>query len=63
MKTITTKQITVQIKSVYGKQTIYPVCDDAILFAKLTGNKTLSQGDIATIKGLGYTIAVQPQTL
>ena len=57
------KQITVQIKSVYGKQTIYPVCENAIRFAKLTGNKTLSQENIATIKGLGYTIAVQQQTL
>ena len=57
------KQIKVLIKLVYGKQTIYPVCEDAVRFTQLTGNKTLSQENIATIKALGYGVAVQPQTL
>ena len=57
------KQITVSVKSVYGRQTIYPVCEQAKLFTHLTGNKTLSQSNIATIKALGYTITVEQPTL
>ena len=57
------KQITVAVKSVYGRQTIYPVCEQAKLLTSLTGNKTLSQSNIATIKALGYTIQVEQPTL
>ena len=57
------KQITVSVKSVYGRQTIYPVCEQAKLFTYLTGTKTLSQADISTIKALGYTITVEQPTL
>ena len=55
--------ITVSVKSVYGRQTIYPVCEQAKLLASLTGNKTLSQADISTIKALGYNITVEQPTL
>lgn len=51
-------KITVEIKSVYGVDRIYPVCDNAKRFTKLTGNKTLSQADIETIKALGFTVEV-----
>jgi len=55
--------ITVQIKNVYGNETVYPVCEKAKTFAALAGHKTLTRHAIAMIKALGYTITVQPQTI
>lgn len=55
--------ITVEIKQVYGNETIYPVCETAKLLTKLTGNKTLTRAALETIKQLGYSIAVQQVTL
>lgn len=55
--------ITVEIKSVYGVDRIYPVCDKAKMFTALTGNKTLSQIDIVQIKALGFTVEVQAPKL
>lgn len=55
--------ITVRIKQVYGRDTIYPVCETAQVFAKLTGKKTFSPWDISQIKTLGYTVNVEAQTL
>ena len=52
-------QITVRITSVYGSQTVYPVCDTALLLAKLAGFKTLPSHTIETIKSLGYSINVE----
>ena len=43
---IITMTITVSIKNVYGNDLIYPVCDKAIQFAKLTGKKTFSKHDL-----------------
>lgn len=58
-----TKQILVQKKNVYGNELIYPACDDAVMFTKLTGKKTLDMRDISTIKALGYEIAIKQETL
>ena len=55
--------ITVQIKSVYGNEMIYPICNTAKLLADLTGKKTLTRSAIDQIKALGYTIEVANQTL
>lgn len=55
--------ITVEIKQVYGNETIYPVCETAKLLTRLTGNKTLTRAALVTIKQLGYSIAVQQVTL
>ena len=52
-------KITVEIKSVFGTEKIYPACKDAQLFADIAGTKTLSRNVIAMIKGLGYTVAVK----
>ena len=51
-------QIKVSIKNVYGSDLIYPGCDNAKEFAKLTGTKTLSQSAIESIKRLGYAVEV-----
>lgn len=55
--------ITVAIRNVYGNELIYPICDTAHLLARLTGRKTFSHADIATIKKLGYEPVVQGATL
>ena len=48
--------IQVKVKQVYGKETIYPICNKAILFAKMVGQKTLTRDNLKVIKDLGYTI-------
>ena len=51
--------ITVSIRTHYGTQYIYPICDAAHKLCALTGKKTLSHRDIDLIKYLGYSIEVQ----
>lgn len=51
-------KIQVQIKQVYGNETIYPVCDIAKKFAVLLGTKTLTHKAIKDIKDLGYSVEV-----
>lgn len=55
--------IVVQIKSVYGKETVYPVCQKATLFAKLAQTKTLTSDTLAYIRALGYRIEVKQQEI
>jgi hypothetical protein len=57
------QKIIVEVKSVYGNDLIYPVSNNAILFAKIAGTKTLSPYVITTIKGLGYFIEVKVPNL
>ncbi len=52
----TTMQITVQIKSVYGEDKVYPVCEKAKLFASIARTTTLTTATIERIKELGYTL-------
>ena len=44
----------VEIKTVYGKDLIYPRCKRSILFTKLMGTKTISEDNIMLIKWLGF---------
>ena len=55
--------ITVAIKDVYGKRTIYPVSETAKLFARIAGTITLTPETIDAIKTLGYNIVVQQETI
>ena len=50
--------IQVRIKSVYGVDKVYPVCEKAKAFAKLAGQITLTHKEISIIKELGFTINV-----
>ena len=50
--------ITVEIKTEYGQERIYPVCDEAKSFAKIAGTKTLTRETCKLIKQLGYTFDV-----
>lgn len=56
-------KIQVQIRDVYGRQTAYPVCDKAKLFAKLAGTATLTHDARQIILALGYNIEVLPRQL
>jgi hypothetical protein len=53
---VPTPIIEVYIKHNYGAQVIYPHCGKAILFAEMLGQKTLTLGNLAHIKELGYKI-------
>lgn len=50
--------ITVQVRSVYGNDLVYPVDDQALLFARLVGAKTFNASQLHTIKALGYAVHV-----
>ena len=56
-------KIIVQIKNNYGTDLVYPVCDQAKIFAEIAGKKTLSNLNINLIKKLGYQVEVAKQTL
>lgn len=51
-------EIRVQVKSVYGEEKVYPVCEDAKTFAQLAGTKTLTRETLMLIRRLGYEIEV-----
>jgi hypothetical protein len=55
--------ITVRIANNYGTRAVYPVCESARKFAALIGTKTFTDRAIEQIKSLGYSIAVEQQTL
>lgn len=57
------KAITVAIRSVYGNERIYPVCDASKLFAELSRKKTLDRQDIQIIRSLGYRVAVASEEI
>lgn len=48
--------IQVTIKTVYGKDLIYPVDANAKVFTALIGQKTLTQAHLELIKSLGFKI-------
>jgi hypothetical protein len=54
-------EITVKRKTVYGNETIYPVCDTAICLTMLGDTKTLTPRQVNIIKALGYKINLEQQ--
>jgi len=50
------KSILIEIKHCYGKQVVYPACNNAETFALLTGCTTLTPRALELIEKLGYTI-------
>jgi hypothetical protein len=56
-------KVVVEIKSVYGNETIYPMNEQGKTFAKISGTKTLSRRAIENIKALGFIIEVKAPTL
>ena len=53
--------ITVEVRSVYGRDTIYPVDDAAKAFASIAGTTTLTVPVLKQIIGLGYEVRYQLQ--
>ena len=53
-------EIIVTIKSVYGRELIYPSCSQARIFATIAGTDTLTDSAVRQIKLLGYRVKVQP---
>ena len=51
-------EIIVNIRNVYGTETIYPSCPKGQAFAEIAGTKTLTLDTIKLIKALGYTVSV-----
>lgn len=51
--------IKVQIRSVYGRDTVYPACPDAARFASIAGTKTLCDHTLRMIRDLGYEIVIE----
>jgi hypothetical protein len=55
-----TIQIQIQIKNVYGNETIYPVCAHARFLAAMAGTKTLTLEKLRLIQAAGYRVDVVP---
>lgn len=49
--------ITVSVRDVYGRTTVYAVCERAKLLASLAGTKTLTMDALRVIRRLGFEIA------
>ncbi|CAM6053515.1 unnamed protein product [Sphagnum tenellum] len=56
------KNILIEVKTVYGKEAIYPVCANAKTFAEIAGSKTLTRATLAKIAKLGFSIGVQSKS-
>lgn len=52
-------KITVRVANNYGIQTVYPKCDQAKLFARIAGTKTLTTHALRDIQLLGYEIEIE----
>jgi len=55
--------LTIELKTVYGNDLIYPVCDKAKKLCSLTNQKTFSQFAIQKLKELGYTFTQKELSL
>lgn len=52
------REMVVEVKNVYGKETIYPRCEIAQVIAQIAGTKTLTRETIKLAKLLGFTVKV-----
>lgn len=55
-------EIKVTIKSVYGENKVYPLCDKSRAFADMLNQKTLTMRNIEHIKRIGFTVVVVQET-
>lgn len=53
--------VLVEVRNVYGNETIYPACDNAMLFCKIAGHKTLPKYLLEYIRALGFEVRLAPQ--
>ena len=57
----TDKICTVEVRSVYGNETVYPADEAATLFCQIAGTRTLTRDMIVSIRALGYEVVLAPQ--
>jgi hypothetical protein len=55
------KEITVEVKDIYGKTKYYPHCSDAKVFAAIAGTTTLTEQTLRRIMRLGYKVKTLQQ--
>ena len=55
-------KIQIRIANNYGIETAYPVCEQAILFSRIAGTKTLTHATLCHVEALGYQIEIAEQT-
>jgi hypothetical protein len=53
-----TESIQIQIKSVYGEDKAYPVCDKAKAFAAIANTRTLTKATLLQVMAIGFSIEV-----
>ena len=51
-------KLTVRIEKNYGIEVVYPVCPQAVLFARIAGTKSLTRMTLQHIEALGYSFIV-----
>lgn len=56
-------QLIVEVKSIYGVERIYAVCNNSKLITKLKQSKTLNKDDISILRELGYKIEIKQPTI
>ena len=52
-------QIVIQIRTVYGNTSFYPICDKAKIFATIAGTKTLTATVLSNVAALGVEVVLQ----
>lgn len=55
--------LTIELKTVYGNNLVYPICNKAIILCQLTNQKTFSKFAINKLKELGYTFTQKEMSL
>jgi len=55
--------LTIELKTVYGNDYVYPICNKAIKLCQLTKQKTFSKFAINKLKELGYTFTQKEMSL
>lgn len=53
-------KIQIEIRNVYGNETVYPVCRHAKFLAAIAGMKTLTVEKLRLIQANGYEVEVVP---
>lgn len=56
-------KIQIEIKNVYGTETVYPVCRHAKFLTAMAGTKTLTADKLRLIAANGYEIEVVPTAI
>ena len=52
--------LVVQIKAIYGRENIYPACEQSKLLAKIANTLSLTPHTIKLAKQMGFTFTVKP---